>query len=643
MQTATDAPSANTLSSYTAFYNAHSANPQADAERHALKRSYLTLLPHPHLVELCLAFDAYAPPHVQSLLWPPDLQAAVAGQRSGQATPFPVPPTPAAAEKNTASSEPPPETVSQLPAPSPGTTASSEPPPMGSLLDDSHTTSDPQNTSLESDQSTTKVLGGSVATVTHHPPSASSSNSEEKKAQASSAPSAAAQPASASTTAPAPTLASALHGPYPHAPYGYSQQVAYPHAPYYPPPNFPPHYPHPTPSQYPTPTFPPHPAYPPSSHPTVSPFTSAPLARHPIPMPPPDPNAISPEDLPSYEDMIVEALADLSEPDGCAPKSVFMWMASHYPLHTNFRPSASQALQKAFKRGRLEKSNNGKYRLNINWDGGTTSRRTTRRPQTISQTLSTQSGQGAPPSSPFTHAPLVHNNVQSRSSTPKLVASAPAVGPFPGYPHPYPHSAYPGYPPFGQPPAIGSSALAHPPTGPPGPVAPSSSVAEAVSGTTDEEVAEGSDAWKAAQSILDAINFGSVLQTGASTSASAPGPAVPPPPPPIIAGPGLELSTETAQTSTSDGAVPAARSVLSDHDRAALQAQLALLAAQLAEIAEDTLDDDLKDVGMESMDLDMEDTRADGAAEEYGDEEEEEEDDDDDMVPVPIPSEALRT
>jgi hypothetical protein len=68
--------------------------------------------------------------------------------------------------------------------------------------------------------------------------------------------------------------------------------------------------------------------------------------------------------------MLVEALTELAESDGSAPKSLFTWMASRYPLHTNFRPSASQALQKAFKRGRLEKGSNGKYRLNASWDGG---------------------------------------------------------------------------------------------------------------------------------------------------------------------------------------------------------------------------------------------------------------------------------
>jgi hypothetical protein len=79
------------------------------------------------------------------------------------------------------------------------------------------------------------------------------------------------------------------------------------------------------------------------------------------------------EDLPSYEEMIVEALTGCGDAEGWAPKDLFTWMASRYPLQSNFRPSASQALQKAFKRGRFEKSSNGKYRLNATWNGGNVS------------------------------------------------------------------------------------------------------------------------------------------------------------------------------------------------------------------------------------------------------------------------------
>jgi hypothetical protein len=77
-------------------------------------------------------------------------------------------------------------------------------------------------------------------------------------------------------------------------------------------------------------------------------------------------------DLPSYEDMIVEGLQELgaTDPEGAAPKTLFNWMGARWPLQINFRPSASQALQKAFKRGRLEKSQSGKYRLNPAWGGG---------------------------------------------------------------------------------------------------------------------------------------------------------------------------------------------------------------------------------------------------------------------------------
>ena len=78
----------------------------------------------------------------------------------------------------------------------------------------------------------------------------------------------------------------------------------------------------------------------------------------------------STEDLPSYEEMIVNALMEHPDPEGAPPKDLFAWMAARYPLQTNFRPSASQALQKAFKRGRLEKGPGGKYRLNASWEGG---------------------------------------------------------------------------------------------------------------------------------------------------------------------------------------------------------------------------------------------------------------------------------
>ena len=151
--------------------------------------------------------------------------------------------------------------------------------------------------------------------------------------------------------------------PAPQTSYTYP---SYPHAPYYPPPpaGYPP-YPHPYPG-YPPPnghTVPPPPGY--HHHPLLAGgSTSHPSQPH-------DPYSTqSGEDLPSYEEMIVEALIESTDPEGCAPKDLFTWMASHYPLQSNFRPSASQALQKAYKRGRFEKTSSGKYKLNATWEGG---------------------------------------------------------------------------------------------------------------------------------------------------------------------------------------------------------------------------------------------------------------------------------
>lgn len=283
--------------------------------------------------------------------------------------------------------------------------------------------------------------------------------------------------------------------------------------------------------------------------------------------------------------MLVEALTDLNEADGSAPKSLFTWMASRYPLHSNFRPSASQALQKAFKRGRLEKGSNGKYRLNASWDGGSTSKRTTRRPQTIGQSA-VPAPPGAPTSSPFTHAPLAHaarDGLPFSSSSPVLGASQGKPLHYPAYPYQYTSGgAYPGY------------ALSEPP-----PVSKDKTPVEPVIAPTQEsaggnnaanaDVEEGSDAWEAAQTILKAINFGSLLQ---ASVAKPPVPAVSPlsPSGSTVTVPDRGLAPPLI---VGDNAAAGPIQVLSNRDRASLQAQLALLAAQLAEIAEDTLASDL--------------------------------------------------
>lgn len=128
-------------------------------------------------------------------------------------------------------------------------------------------------------------------------------------------------------------------------PYPSSQVPPYPHAPYY---GHGQHHPPGIPGFLP----------PPMHYGTM--YTRPPVTR-------PDGST---EDLPSYEEMIVNALMEHPDPEGAPPKDLFAWMAARYPLQTNFRPSASQALQKAFKRGRLEKGPGGKYRLNASWEGG---------------------------------------------------------------------------------------------------------------------------------------------------------------------------------------------------------------------------------------------------------------------------------
>ncbi|GJJ13284.1 hypothetical protein Clacol_007535 [Clathrus columnatus] len=202
-----------------------------------------------------------------------------------------------------------------------------------------------------------------------------------------------------SLPAPAPPVVNpAVPPPYPPPhklqpqpqPQPVPQMYSYAHTPYYVPPAVPVP---PKPPQTPSSSSPVPPPSAPVRHPL---FTSAPLTRDPTKSsatkstPPPtlvssrdDPNA-----MPSYEEMLVEAIMDVGDVDGTAPKVLFTWMASHYPLQQNFRPSASQALHKALKRGRLEKIG-GKYRLNPAWGGGpTTSKRATRRPTAHNVTMS---------------------------------------------------------------------------------------------------------------------------------------------------------------------------------------------------------------------------------------------------------------
>jgi len=107
-----------------------------------------------------------------------------------------------------------------------------------------------------------------------------------------------------------------------------------------------------------------------------------------------------------------------------------------------------------------------------------------------------------------------------------------------------------------------------------------------------DEVGEGSDAWEGAQAILKAINFGSLLQPTTAKPAAPPVRQASPPASSVYVGPGSNEAT-ASETVTHANVSVAPVEPLSERDRASLQAQLALLAAQLAEIAEDTLASDL--------------------------------------------------
>ena len=241
------------------------------------KRAYLALLPPSQIIDICLAFEPYAPSHVKTSVWPVDFTAAIAALQTQQ-------PVRDASKTN-------------------------ERPAMASLQD---ATQSPPKPPSRSPRVKTPIVEPESS-----PP----------------------KPASGTPSANAPSQSHAFPA-YPYHP-------AYPHAPYY------------------------------ASHrvpPGHSQYSSFPLTPHLHPNPTTNaPNPPPPDDLPSYEEMIVQALKTFSDPDGAAPKDLFSWMASHYPLQTNFRPSASQALQKAFKRGRFLKSTNGRYRLNPSWEGGNVS------------------------------------------------------------------------------------------------------------------------------------------------------------------------------------------------------------------------------------------------------------------------------
>ena len=341
------------------------------------KRSWLRLLPFEQVIEIVLALDAYAPQHVRAGVWPRDIRAAMRNIGNNTNT-------------NT-------NTIAVVPPSSP---IPKEPPTAP--VDDENRALTGTDTDAPDAQGKSKQSNDDPSTLT---------------------PASILAPPTSTTPTTAPVLdpvllpfqnplqppPSTLHpqGPVPPPPHAYPHAqgaLPYPyttHPPYAPYPGYPGTGPYPPP--YPPPAPPPHV----HGHPQSSPFTSAPLIRPPggynggkspsghkdsnpsaagggaSPVPAAMPGHVHASassgipgdvDLPSYEDMLVQALEEFADPAGMPPKVLFQWMAAHYPLQQNFRPSASQALQKAYKRGRLEKSKDGRYRLNSAWGGGAVSR-----------------------------------------------------------------------------------------------------------------------------------------------------------------------------------------------------------------------------------------------------------------------------
>ncbi|CCM04925.1 uncharacterized protein FIBRA_07122 [Fibroporia radiculosa] len=566
------------------------------------RRTYLSLLPPAQIIEICLTFEAHAPQHVRESVWPNDLDAAIVALKEDSSS---IPAQTEAGSLTSTSTHTPVTAdapLQQVHTPGQNAVLSGSP-PMASLFDDVAGARQPSLRSAEESHSNPQQ---------DRIPSAALSSSATVQPSSPQPPVASTSKVGISHTN---THYPPPHSPYPYAPYGYtaqnqSQQSAYPHTPYYPPPP-PPHHLHAYPPYhypgYPSPGYPsqpsghaPYASYPPPppTHGSPSHYHHAPAPASPA-QPPPPPAMI--DDLPSYEEMIVEALLEMGDPEGAAPKDLFTWMAARYPLQTNFRPSASQALQKAYKRGRLEKRLGGRYRLNSTWEGGATSKRTTRRPQTLAQTTYAMQHPPQPPSSPFTTAPLQsHPQHPQHPQYPQPNPSAPGQSSYPGYPYGYPpggYPSYPGYPPYPPPNAPATAEKTIPQkkaqAGPPAevspvPTAPRSNVTEGEEKHTNGESGDAG-AWEAAQHILQAINFGSfTLPTDGLEQAAGDAAQGSSHPPPAVAAPGTELGVAVGSSATGHIGV---RMALTDEERASLQAQLALLAAQLAEIAEDEVEE----------------------------------------------------
>lgn len=217
-----------------------------------------------------------------------------------------------------------------------------------------------------------------------------------------------------------------------------------------------------------------------------------------------------------------------------------------------------------------------------------TTRRSTRRPQNfnVTSTPSAAASSSAPATSPFTHAPRA---------------------PLGAHQPPYPYSGYPGFPPP-------NSSQATPAGSPPAP---------------DEAMASAdvSDPMDAAQQILKAINLDRLLKLNSSETQEKAG------------GEESRASVDNIVSNLRDdsnamhGLESGLLDGLDDKDRAALQAQLVLLAVQLTELAHEA---QTQSEGVTAGD-DKVPVPEVGVSEGLVGEEEEEEEDDDDMEEAIIP------
>ncbi|KAJ8080460.1 hypothetical protein PM082_017293 [Marasmius tenuissimus] len=526
------------------------------AADHDLKRRYLALLPPQQIIDICLTFDLHVPPYIKSTVWPLDLNAAIGSMQekegSRQGTPgqteekkdaVPLMDSLFSELENTregeSSNNHPPQPQEKSPPPPP-------PPP------------------------TAATATNEVAPVPQPPPAA-----------ASPAPTATSStPTPVPTPAPAPPPQGRPPIGYPHQPYGY------PHSPYYPqqwgtyPIRFPP---------FPGLPFPPFPGPPPPPGAPGAPgapvaLSSAnppapvppPQVQVPLPVPPPPPpvppapDPSSQDDLPSYEDMIVQVLSTLPEDsEGLVPKDLWSWMASRYPLQSNFRPSAGQALGKAYKKGRLEKSDSGRYRLNPEWKGEGTTRKGTRRPQLQPPSASTPgSGAGAnssgqrPP--PFTNTPLIRGG-----SVPGQFTA----------PNGQPLTMF-GYGGFHPPPTAQKTVSTH------------NNINGAGQGSGGTGTGDSGDAFEAAQHILKALNFGALLTMDGEDANAGEGES------------DRNAGAGTSDITDNDLPIPVDTGTGDSFDeniRAELQAQLALLAVQLGEILQEPDLDEVDDVTVQAQ------------------------------------------